>query len=246
MVRSASVPLCPEFRPDCDACAVAAESVAARGGVVECVCGSVHGAPTPPPAAPPRRVATGTQRARDGRVWRAADDAPAAPAAPLARQGAAATALHVDDPELVRVRSLLAALRPDCPNPWEPPPRHDLVEAIPAGAMPRDSSEDWGGIPRGLFSEGAEEAAAVEASRRCVAEVLAELRALPPDAAAVLRWLREHATLGAGLRGLYADVGLAFADEAQAAAWGDLGARREGAPAWGRKLVLRAADAWGR
>lgn len=180
-------------------------------------------------------------------MWRVAEgDAPAAAAAPLARQGAAAQARHVEDPELARVRSLLAALRPDCPNPWEPPPRHDLVEAIPAGAMPRDSSEDWGGIPRGLLSEGAEEAAAVEASRRCVAEVLAELRALPPDAAAVLRWLREHATLGAGMRGLYADVGLAFADEAQAAAWGDLGARREGAPAWGRKLVLRAADAWGR
>ena len=28
--------------------------------------------------------------------------------------------------------------------------------------------------------------------------------------------------------------------------WRDLGARREGAPAWGRRLVLRAAEAWGR
>lgn len=234
--------------PVCDACPVAEASALERGGVVECVCGVSYGGSRRPaeprPATGPRRPAA--RRRDDGRVWRAAEGEPASPAAPLARQGAAATALHVDDPELVRVRSLLAALRPDCPNPWEPPPRHDLVEAIPAGAMPRDSSEDWCGIPRGLFSEGAEEAAAVEASRRCVAEVLAELRALPPDAAAVLRWLREHATLGAGLRGLYADVGLAFADEAQAAAWGDLGARREGAPAWGRKLVLRAADAWGR
>lgn len=183
-------------------------------------------------------------RARDGRVWRASYDAPAAPAAPLARQGAAATALHVDDPELVRVRRLLADLRPDCADPWSPPAAP--VEVTPVGAMPRDPSASWGGLPRGMLHDGAEEAAAAEASRRCVAQVLAELAALPADAAAVLRWCREHATLSAGLRGLYADAGVAFADEAQAAAWADLGARREGAPAWGRRLVLRAAEAWGR
>ena len=179
------------------------------------------------------------------RTYHAADDAPTAPAAPLARQGAAATALHVDDPELVRVRRLLAALRPDCADPWSPPVRTDLVEAIPVGAMPRDPTASWGGVPRGAFS-GAEEAAAAEASRRCVADVRRELAALAPDARAVLVWCREHATLAAGLRGLYADAGVAFAGDEQAAAWADLGARREGAPAWGRRLVLRAAEAWGR
>lgn len=175
-------------------------------------------------------------------MWRAAEDGPAAAAAPLARQGAAATALHVDDPELVRVRGLLADLRPDAADPWAAMPSN----LAPAGAMPRDPSASWGGIPRGLLTGGAEEAAVAEASQRCVAEVLAELQALPADAAAVLRWLREHATLAAGLRGLYADVGVAFASDDQAAAWRDLGARREGAPAWGRRLVLRAAEAWGR
>lgn len=230
--------------PVCDACAVAAESAATRGGVVECVCGAVHGAPTHRPTTPPRRVVTGPQRAREGRVWRVAEgDAPAAAAAPLARQGAAATALHVDDPELVRVRGLLADLRPDAADPWTPPAAP--AEVTPVGAMPRDPSAAWGGLPRGLLTGGAG-AAAAEASRRCAAEVLAELAELPADAAAVLRWLRERASLAAGLRGLYADVGMAFADDAQAAAWGDLGARREGAPAWGRKLVLRAAEAWGR
>jgi len=188
-----------------------------------------------------------TLRARDpsGRVWRAAEgEAPTL--SPLARQGAAATALRAGDPELERVRRLLADLRPDCANPWEPPVRTDLVEAIPVGAMPRDSSVDWGGIPRGLF-DGAEEAAAMETSRRCVAEVRGELEALPPDARAVLVWCREHATLGAaGLRGLYADAGMAFASEAQSVAWEDLGARREGAPTHGRHLVLHAAGAWGR
>lgn len=177
-------------------------------------------------------------------MWRAAEDGPAAAAAPLARQGAAATALHVDDPELVRVRGLLADLRPDAADPWSPPAAPAKV--APVGAMPRDPSANWGGIPRGLLTGGAEEAAVAEASRRCVAEVLAELAELPADAAAVLRWLREHATLAAGLRGLYADVGVAFASDDQAAAWRDLGARREGAPAWGRRLVLRAAEAWGR
>lgn len=243
MVRSASVPLCPEIRPDCDGCAVAAESAATRGGVVECVCGAVHGARMVA-AERPRTALHSGARARDGRVWRAPEgDAPAAAAAPLARQGAAATALHVDDPELVRVRGLLADLRPDAADPWTPPAAP--AEVTPVGAMPRDPSASWGGIPRGLLTGGAE-AAVAEASRRCVAEVLAELAGLPPDAAAVLRWLREHATLGAGMRGLYVDVGLAFADATQAAAWEDVGARREGAPAWGRRLVLRAAEAWGR
>lgn len=189
-----------------------------------------------------------TARSNHARTHHAADDAPTAPAAPLARQGAAATALHVADPELVRVRRLLADLRPDCANPWEPPVRIDIVESIPVGAMPRDPTAGWGGIPRGVLNGGgAEEAAALEASRLCLADVRRELAALPPDEAVVLRWVQAHASLGAaGLRGLYFDVGVAFADQTQAAAWQDLGARREGAPAWGRRLVLRAAEAWGR
>lgn len=177
------------------------------------------------------------------RVWRAPErqegDGPRQ--GPLERQGAAATALHVDDPELARVRRLLADLRPDCPNPWEPPVR--AVEMTPGVAPPRDPSAAWGGIPRGLFGE---RDAVEEAARRCLADVLDELRALPPDAAAVLRWVRERASLEAGLRGLYSDAGMAFASAEQTAAWEDLGARREGAPAHGRRLVLRAAAAWGR
>ena len=228
----------------CDACAVAAESAATRGGAVECVCGVLHGT-APRLETGARRRQEPAQRLRVGRGGRAGADEPAGAAAPLARQGAAATARHVDDPELVRVRGLLADLRPDAADPWAAMPSMP-VNLAPAGAMPRDPSASWGGIPRGLLTGGAEEAAVAEASRRCVAEVLAELQALPADAAAVLRWLREHATLAAGLRGLYADVGLAFASDDQAAAWRDLGARREGAPAWGRRLVLRAAEAWGR
>lgn len=96
--------------PDCDACVVAAESAATRGGTVECVCGAVHGAPTHRPTTPPRRVVTGPQRAREGRVWRVAEgDAPAAAAAPLARQGAAAQARHDRDCDGVLDRGAAAA-----------------------------------------------------------------------------------------------------------------------------------------
>jgi succinate dehydrogenase/fumarate reductase flavoprotein subunit len=102
-------------------------------------------------------------------VWRAADDAPGAPAAHLARQGAVATALHVDDPELVRVRGLLADLRPDAADPWAP--MAAPVETTPVGAMPRDPSASWGGLPRGLLGG---DAAREAAQQRCAAEVLAE------------------------------------------------------------------------
>lgn len=73
--------------PVCDACAVAAESAATRGGVVECVCGEVHGSRRA--STTPRTGLRSGARARDGRVWRAPEgDAPAAAAV-----GAAATTL---------------------------------------------------------------------------------------------------------------------------------------------------------
>ena len=43
---------------------------------------------------------------------------------------------------------------------------------------------------------------------------------------------------------VYVDAGVAFASAEQSESWEDLGARREGAPAHGRRVVLRAAAAW--
>jgi hypothetical protein len=60
----------------------------------------------------------------------------------------------------------------------------------------------------------------------------------------VCRWLRASATFAQGLRGLYVDVGIAFASEEQRAAWENLTARRTGAHAHGRALVLAAERAW--
>ena len=210
----------------CDVCPVASararESLGAYA--VECVCGTLH-------------------RARVVRVYQADPDAPAPHRTALDLAGHAARV--ADDPELARIRTLLAALRPDCADPMEPPPR---VADIPVPTVRiSDPSASWGGIPRGLASGlGAMLARAEEMQSRCAADVLREIAALPPDAAAVLRWMRAHATLRDGARGLYVEAGMHFAGAAQTAAWRDLGARRIGAPAHGRRLVLRAADAWDR
>lgn len=156
---------------------------------------------------------------------------------PLDRQGKAATALRTDDPELARIRVLLADLRPDCADPFEPPVEQPAQ--VPHIAI-RDPSAAWGGTPRGLESAlGGMLDRAAEMEARCAADVLAEVDALPAPAPRVLRWLRGHASLGAGLRGLYVDAGV------WAGATGDdLGARRDAAYSLGRRLVLRAADAW--
>lgn len=208
----------------CSDCAVAAQRAREGHGAytVECVCGRVH-------------------RVRVARVYRADPDAEAVARAPLDRAGHAA--LVADDPELARIRRVLADLRPDCADPMEPPPPPS--DAPSATVRVSDPSAAWGGIPRLLESGlGAAIARSEEMRARCAADVLREVDALAPDARAVLRWMRAHATLAAGLRGLYVDAGERFASDAQHAAWSDLTARRIGAPQHGRRIVLRAVDAW--
>ena len=114
----------PPGQPACDGCPAAMARYEATGDAVVCVCGRVYAAddfrwparPVAPPTSP-----------RSARIVRprsfvAPDDATPAPAlSPLARAGAAALALVPDDPELARVRLVLADLRLDCPDPLEPP-----------------------------------------------------------------------------------------------------------------------------
>lgn len=237
----------PPGQPACDGCPAAMARYEATGDAVVCVCGRVWAAddfrwparPTAPAATPPRSA-----RIVRPRSFVAPDDAPlAAPLSPLARAGAAALALVPDDPELARVRLVLADLRPDCPDPLEPPV--DAPPSAPAVTI-RDPRASWGGIPRGVGFGSRCALAAEVAATRVLADVVRELADLPPDARAVLRWLRRHGSLAEGLRGLYVDVGMAFASVEQSAAWADLGARREGVPVHGRRLVLAAATAWGR
>lgn len=141
--------------------------------------------------------------------------------------------------ELARVRTLLYELRPDCPDPCYPPPREAPTSAAP---RIRDPMANWGGLPAGYGGGWRFGGAGVSA-----ADVMARIAALPADAAAICRWLRAHALLVDGaLRGLYVDLGTAFADAAQAELWArDLTARRDGAHHAGRTLVLAAIRAWG-
>ena len=80
-----------------------------------------------------------------------------------------------------------------------------------------------------------------------------EVRERGGEAAPVLLWLRREATLAKGLRGLYCDAGSEFASAEQRDAWGldaekptaeHLAARRDGAYAHGRRMVLAAAAVW--
>lgn len=178
-------------------------------------------------------------------TWRSDLDATApAPTSP----GAPPALRPADDPELARVRLALFELRPDCPDPMEPPRPDGPASAL----LPRPSTPDpnaWGGVPRGAFAPAALRAALVT---RTAADVLGELAALAPEHGDTLRWLRLHGSVARGLRALYVDAGLAAALRGNAPAgtlarWNaSLAARRDGAYFHGRKVLLAALAAWGR
>lgn len=172
-------------------------------------------------------------------VFRAPLEPPPA-AAPPTRRARPAEARERD-----HVRELLCALRPDYTEPLRPLPK---LTAVPAVRV-RDPQAGWGDVPTGLTDTGEVRALPPDHgadARARAAEVLDLVAALPPDARAVATWLRERADLWQGLRGLYFDVGEAFADAAQAASWGaSLTAKRDGAAHHGRRLVLATARAWG-
>lgn len=165
---------------------------------------------------------------------------PQAPATGLDRAAREAARPAAEDPELVRVRALVFALRPDAPDPLCPPPVERQETPAPY-LRTGDGAPPWDRLPKGLGS-GPLAVADPGTDRR--EHVLAAIASLPPDAAAVCRWLRASATFAQGLRGLYVDVGIAFASEDQRTAWVDLTARRLGAASHGRALVLAAERAW--
>lgn len=114
----------------CDGCLVAELRALETGDVFECVCGVRHEPRQRPsgvmdarsPVPTPRSPQTAPRRPLPRLVYVAPDgDAPTPAPTALERAGAAARALRPDDPELVRVRRLLADLRPDCGDPCEPP-----------------------------------------------------------------------------------------------------------------------------
>jgi hypothetical protein len=216
------------------ACHTARARSRAEGRYVKCEhCGALALEPAAPGAPVLRRVGTYHAEALP-------PPARALPGDPVPPPRAARrTTLTPEATELARVRTLLHALRPDYPSALHPLPP---ACTAPVAERIRDPMAGWGDVPRALESapppvDGPDCASAG-------ADVLRRLDSLPDDAAAVLRWLREHAKLET-LRGLYVDAGLAFADAAQSALWArDLTARRDGAHHLGRTLVLAAAAAW--
>lgn len=180
-----------------------------------------------------------------------------------ARQGGAPAGLRADDPDLARLRCLLAALRPEAVDPMEPPAATLPTCHAPA---PRDPTASWGGIPRGFGAPTPQPHDAAGA-----AEVLAQVGELPAPSPTVLRWLRERgdghprgpdgrrlhgeavtdAALRAVVRRACVDLACALADPAGPWHGGlalpdDLGARREAAYLLGRRLLWGAASAWGK
>lgn len=203
----------------CPDCAVARARQLATGATYICTCGRRY---RPPPAP---------------RVFHCDPDEESPARTPLDLAAHAARSIaSTGDRELARVRVVLAELRPDFPDPTEPMP-----DAPPQtiAVKPGSSRAPWDcDIPRGL-SSGTPPPADTTAS-----DALARLAALPSDAAAVLRWMRRHASLAGGLRGLWFDMGCAFASAEQSTAWEDLTVKRGFAPAHGRRIALRAMDAW--
>lgn len=247
-------PVCPE------AARRAREAVGAV--VYECECGRRYRVRlaavwAPGDYAPPSdgdALEAPAPRARRQRVFHADPNAPAAPRSALERAGQRATALTVPEgeAEVARLRVVLADLRPDHPDPYAPMPSRAEAERAQTIRV-HDPAGSWGGIPRALASPMAGMLARAELATRSGGDVMREVREHGGEAAPVLLWLRREATLAAGLRGLYCDAGGEFASAKQRAAWGldaeeptaeHLAARRDGAYAHGRRMVLAAAAVW--
>jgi len=256
-LQSDAVSLCA--LSGCDLCATASSLATMTGDVVVCDCERVWEPRQRPSGVvdvatpkPQRRETAEAPRRGPKLVYVAPDEAPTVNRSPLERAGVEARSLAVVDPELVRVRRLLADLRPDCHDPLVPP-LDGSKELPPPPPLRLEGEDDWCDLPRSLVLGGINASEFTLAEQRAsVASVLESIDTLAPEHAETLRWARDHATLGEGLRGLYFDAGVWAASQGRApdgtlATWQrDLGARREGAPALGRKVLLAAARAWGR
>lgn len=154
----------------------------------------------------------------------------------------------VDPPELVRVRALLYALRPDprgTPLGWGPYERPPATEEPRLGALAArirvQTSPEVPSILPGAFASRAGVTPGTRAAARIDALALDD-----EPLRAALFWLQRHGTLAAGLGALYESAALALADAETREGWDALDPARR-APAhrgYGRRRVLRAADLW--
>lgn len=154
----------------------------------------------------------------------------------------------VDSPELVRVRALLYALRPDprgAPLGWGPHEKPPTTEEPRMGALAArirvQTSPEVPAILPGAFASRAGVTAGTRAAARIDALALDD-----EPLRATLFWLQRHGTLAAGLGALYESAALALGSAERHAAWKALDAARQTAArrGYGRARVLRAADLW--
>lgn len=168
------------------------------------------------------------------RVFRADPDAPEAPPGPRLE-------LHpAEEPELVEVRCLLAALRPDRDGPlgWPPdghPPAHQ-------GALPPvvvQTGTGGGDTPRGAF-----QGTPARTDGTLARERIERLVRDHPTEALTLSWLQSSGSLAAGLGALYDAAGQALATREERERWTRPELRRLGARGVGRARVTAARKVW--
>ena len=145
-----------------------------------------------------------------------------------------------EEPELVEVRCLLAARRPDRDGPlgWPPdghPPPH---QGSPAPVVVQTGT-GGGDVPRGAFQGTPPRSAGT-----LVRERIERLVVDHPLEAVTLSWLQAHGTLAAGLGALYDALGQAVATREERERWARPEIRRLGARAVGRARVRRAMALW--
>ncbi len=170
-----------------------------------------------------------------GRVYVAGEEDGPPPRPPV---HAASGLAPVEDPELVRVRCLLAALRPEAVNPFVKP----VQEPTPVPPL-RISRAPWDmDQPPGAFQPPAPPPGPPPN-----AAVLARFEAFHEGERILLDWLCRFATLEKGLPGLYLDLAWAFPpSEETGQRWhSDVSAGRNGGVPYGRHLLQSACEAWG-
>ena len=164
------------------------------------------------------------------------------------------------DVDLSRLRAFVSSLRPDFADPWAPL-ASDVSAPVP---MPKSDRAPWDFTAPAGYGQ-AWNAEALASNRPTAQAIVDRIRALPPDASAVCRWLRYTADvtpLGC-VHKIRVAVGECMADATQRARWGldlDLGTgttpaemhaiteaasvRRVEAPIEGKRLLDAARDAW--
>lgn len=147
----------------------------------------------------------------------------------------------VDEPELIAVRGLLCALRPDPSGPFGWGPSDTAPRAPPLRApVLVQCSLAAPSVPRGCFQP------TITLASTEVHRVIDRILSADPRAGVCLAWLQRNGTLAEGLGPLYRAAAEALAKAKQADRWCTATAAQssEGKRLFGRREVAHAHRAW--